>query len=154
VIGMIGVLVPAVVFRLAPFDQDTIKAVGSLVGRSVGSVDLEFYLDSSSPAASGVSSGVVALVPSNIFFALSTDDTMQVLVFAAIFGIAMAASERRTGRSFFGVLESLHDACLLIFQWLNLLVPVGFIALIAPQIARLGPKAYVMLAHFSYVFFG
>jgi len=154
VIGMIGVLVPAIVFHLAPFEPGTIKAVGALVGGSVGSVDLEFNLDSSGPAPADASNGLVPLVPSNIFSALSTDDTMRVLVFAAIFGIAMAVSERRTGRSFFGALESLHDACLLIFQWLNLLVPVGIIALIAPQIAPLGPQVYVMLAHFSYVFFG
>jgi Na+/H+-dicarboxylate symporter len=152
-IAMIGVLVPAIVFRLAPLDPGTIKAVGALVGGSVGNVDLEFNLDSSSAGLASATNALVALVPSNIFSALSTDDTMRVLIFAAIFGVAMASSERRTGRSFFGALESLHDACLLIFQWLNLLVPVGIVALIAPQIAPLGPKVYLVLAHFSYVFF-
>jgi Na+/H+-dicarboxylate symporter len=152
-VAMIGVLVPAMVFRFAPFDPGTIKAVGALVGGSLGSVDLELKLDGSNAASAGTSNGLAALVPSNIFSALSTDDTMRVLVFAAIFGVAMTTCERRTGRSFFGALQSLHDACLLIFQWLNLLVPVGIVALIAPQIAQLGPKVYVVLAHFSYMFF-
>jgi Na+/H+-dicarboxylate symporter len=153
VVAVIGVLVPAVVFHLSPFDPATIKTVGLLVGGAVGNVDLQFNLDSSSPAVTGATSALVALVPSNIFSALSADDTMRVLVFAAIFGIAMTTCERRSGRSFFGALESLHDSCLLIFQWLNLVVPIGLIALIAPQIAPLGPQVYVALAHFSYVFF-
>jgi Na+/H+-dicarboxylate symporter len=74
---------------------------------------------------------------------------MRVLVFAAIFGISMAVCERRSGRSLFGALQGLHDACLLIFQWLNYFVPIGIIALIAPQIAPLGPRVYVVLAHIS-----
>jgi proton glutamate symport protein len=153
IVGLIGVLVPVMVFRLAPFDPETIKTVGSLVGGTVGRVDLEFNLDSSSPVVASASNALVALVPSNIFSALSADDTMRVLVFAAIFGVAMTMCERRSGRSFFSALESLHDTCLLIFQWLNVFVPIGIIALIAPQIAPLGPKVYVALAHFSYVFF-
>jgi Na+/H+-dicarboxylate symporter len=155
VIGLTGVLVPAMIFHFAPFDAETTKTVGALVGGAVGQVDLEFNLDGSpSPASDVASNGLVALVPSNIFSALSADDTMRVLVFAAIFGVAMTSSERRTGRSFFVALESLHDTCLLIFQWLNLAVPIGVIALIAPQIAPLGPRVYVALAGFSYVFFG
>jgi proton glutamate symport protein len=156
VVAMIGVLVPAIVFHLAPFDPSTVAAMGSLVGGASGKVDLEFYLDHSSLSSLGApdDTGLMALVPSNIFSALSANDTMRVLVFAAIFGTSMAVCERRSGRSLFGALQSLHDACLLIFHWLNLFVPIGIIALIAPQIAPLGPKVYVVLAHFSYVFFG
>jgi Na+/H+-dicarboxylate symporter len=156
VVAAAGILVPSVVFHFAPFDQSTIEAMGSIVGGASGQADLEFSLDSDGAvflSAAG-QSGVLALVPSNIFSALSTDDTMRVLVFAAIFGASMAVCERRSGRSFFGSLRSLHDTCLLIFQWLNLLAPIGIIALIAPQIALIGPRVYLVLAHFSYVFFG
>jgi len=156
VVALIGVLAPAIVFRLAPFDHGTVEAMGSLVGGAAGKVDLEFTLDHSGvlSVAATADTGLLSLVPSNIFSALSTGDTMRVLVFAAIFGISMVVCERRSGRSLFDVLQSLHDACLLIFHWLNLFVPIGIIALIAPQIAPLGPRVYVVLAHFSYVFFG
>jgi proton glutamate symport protein len=155
VVAMIGVLVPVIVFHFVPFDGSTIAAMGALVGGTAGKVDLEFPIDQSgSSIGAAADSGLLALVPSNIFSALSTNDTMPVLVFAAIFGTSMVVCERRSGRSLFSALQSLHDACLLIFQWLNLLVPIGIIALIAPQIAPLGPRVYIVLAHFSYVFFG
>jgi proton glutamate symport protein len=156
IVATIGVLVPQIVFHFAPFDHRTIEAMGALVGGSSGKVDLEFALDPGSAPTVGATTetGLLALVPSNIFAALSANDTMRVLVFAAVFGTAMVVCERRSGRSLFGALESLHDACLLIFQWLNLFVPIGIIALIAPQIAPLGPRVYIVLAHFSYVFFG
>jgi proton glutamate symport protein len=156
VVAIAGILVSAIAFHFAPFEQSTIEAMGAIVGGSSGQADLEFSLDNDRAAFLGAAgqNGLLALVPSNIFSALSTDDTMRVLVFAAIFGASMAVCERRSGRSFFGSLQSLHDACLLIFQWLNLLAPIGIIALIAPQMVLLGPRVYLVLAHFSYVFFG
>jgi proton glutamate symport protein len=156
VVAALGVLVPAVIFHFAPFEHDTIEAMGAIVGGSAGQVDLDFSLDHGGAAASGTAapSAFLAFVPSNIFAALSADDTIRVLVFAAIFGVAMVICERRSGRSLFGALQSMHDACLLIFHWLNLFVPIGIIALIAPQIAPLGPRVYAVLAHFSYIFFG
>jgi proton glutamate symport protein len=156
IVAAVGALVPLIAFHFVPFDQATIEAMGSIVGGSSGQADLEFSLNNNALTLLGAAgqTGVLSLVPSNIFSALSADDTMRVLVFAAIFGTAMTICERRSGRSFFGALQSLHDTCLLIFQWLNLLAPIGIIALIAPQIEVLGPRVYVVLAHFSYIFFG
>jgi DAACS family dicarboxylate/amino acid:cation (Na+ or H+) symporter/proton glutamate symport protein len=88
---------------------------------------------------------VVDFFPSNIFAALSSNQITSVLVFIIIFGIGVAAVERRTGSSLFSELTHLHDVCLLIFEWLNLFVPFGIIALIAPQIARLGSGVLLFL---------
>jgi Na+/H+-dicarboxylate symporter len=77
-----------------------------------------------------------------------SNDVVSVLVFSGIFGISLAVSERRTGNSFFPELKHLHDACLLIFEWLNILVPVGIISLIAPQVAELGSDVFLILARF------
>jgi proton glutamate symport protein len=156
VVAGAAVLVPAVVFHFAPFDHSTIEAIGALISGATGKIDLRFALDQGSAPSTGAATdtGVLTFVPSNIFAALSANDTMRVLVFAAIFGTAMVVCERRSGRSLFGALRHLHDACLLIFQWLNLFAPIGIIALVAPHIASLGPRAYAVLAHFSFIFFG
>jgi Na+/H+-dicarboxylate symporter len=66
--------------------------------------------------------------------------------------MAMATTERRLGNSFFGGLRQLRDVFTVIFDWLNLLVPIGIVALIAPQVAAIGPNIYVVLARFMYVF--
>jgi proton glutamate symport protein len=155
IVSVVSVLVPAVVFYFAPFDHSTIEAIGGLISGATGKVDLKFTLDQiGTPAIDAATdAGALTLVPSNIFAALSANDTMRVLVFAAIFGTAMVVCERRSGQSLFGALRNLHDACLLIFQWLNLFAPIGIVALIAPHVASLGPRVYVVLAHFSLVFF-
>jgi Na+/H+-dicarboxylate symporter len=154
VVGLIGALIPVIAFHFAPFDPSSIAAIGALVGGVSGNVDLEFALDAgnAAPDALAGESGWVAMIPSNIFAALSSNDTLRVLVFGAIFGAVMVAHERRSGKSFFSGLQQLHDLCLLLFDWLNLLAPIGIIALIAPQIAAFGSDVFVVLARFSYAF--
>jgi proton glutamate symport protein len=97
---------------------------------------------------------LVALVPSNIFAALSANDSVKVLVFAAILGLAMATTERRSGNSFFEALSQLREVFTVIFDWLNLFVPIGIVALIAPEVAVIGSDIYAVLARFMYVFLG
>jgi Na+/H+-dicarboxylate symporter len=73
-------------------------------------------------------------------------------VFAAIFGIAMVLTERESGQSTFGALRHIQAVCTLIFDWFGLLVPIGIVALVAPQIALLGPDALTVLTLFAYAF--
>ena len=116
--------------------------MGVIVGGAVGKVDLVFSLDSGVAGKAVSGPDIFSVVPSNIFSALSSDDTIRVLVFAAIFGLALTLCERRTGRSIFPALQSLHDACLLLFQSLNVALPIGIIALLAPQSPRSGSTSY------------
>jgi Na+/H+-dicarboxylate symporter len=75
-----------------------------------------------------------------------------VLVFAAIFGIGMVLTERESGQSIFDALRHIQAVCVLIFDWFSLLVPIGIVALVAPQVARLGPDAFTALTLFAYPF--
>jgi proton glutamate symport protein len=153
-VALFGVFLAAGIFHLAPIDPETTAAIGALVGGASGQVDLEFVLDAShlAPPTGSAENGLVALVPSNIFAALNANDSVRVLVFAAVFGMAMVTSERRFGNTFFGALRQLRDVCAVIFDWLNLVVPIGIVALIAPQVSALGPNVYLILARFMYVF--
>jgi Na+/H+-dicarboxylate symporter len=121
----------------------------------VNRVDVEFALDLSRATTTADSGdiGMMALIPTNIFASLAGNDSMKVLVFAVIFGIGMVATERRSGNSVFSALRHIQDVCIQIFDWFNLLVPIGIVALIAPQVARIGPDVYAVLAAFAYAFF-
>ena len=154
VVALIGVLVPSLIFLISPVDERTISSIGALVGNSINRVDVEFALDISRAAASSehVETGVLALIPANIFASLAGNDSMKVLVFALIFGIGMVTTERRSGNSVFSALRHIQEVCIQIFDWFNLLVPIGIVALIAPQIARIGPDVYAVLAVFAYAF--
>ena len=77
---------------------------------------------------------------------------MRVLVFAAIFGVGMVLTERQSGHSIFDALRHIQAVCALIFDWFSLLVPIGIVALVAPQVARLGSDAFTALTLFAYPF--
>jgi Na+/H+-dicarboxylate symporter len=147
----IALLVAIVVFGFMPADPGTISRVGALFGASADRVDIELTLNPLL-AATQRETGFLAGLPTNIFSALASNDSMTVIVFAAIFGAAMVISERSSGTSIFGALKHIQTVCLLVFDWFNVLAPVGIIALIAPQVARIGPEIYSILAPFVYVF--
>ncbi len=66
----------------------------------------------------------------------------------------MVLTERQSGNSIFAALLHIQAVCALIFDWFNLLVPIGIVALIAPEVARLGPDAFTVLTLFAYPFLG
>src|SRR5262249_32805373 len=119
-------------------------------------VEVEFALDTTRAGSAPQvdQTGILAIVPTNIFAALAGNDSVRVLIFAALFGIGMVISERRSGNSVFGALRHIQQVCILIFDWFNVLVPIGIVALIAPQVALLGSDIFVVLALFSYAFLG
>ena len=54
---------------------------------------------------SGGETGIFSVIPTNIFAALSSNDSVRVLIFAVIFGIGMVMTERQSGHSIFGALR-------------------------------------------------
>ncbi len=154
VVALVAVLVPTLIFGAMPLDQATSSRIGALVGTSTDRVDIELALIPQLSNAIGATAetGLLSVVPTNVFSALSSNDSLRVIVFAAIFGIGMVMSERRSGTSIFGALKHIQHVCVLIFDWFNLLMPIGIVALIAPQVALLGSEIYTVLAPFAYAF--
>jgi Na+/H+-dicarboxylate symporter len=148
--------VPRAVFGVMPLDQSVSNRIGALFGASADRVDIELALNPGLPASARAQgeSGLLAIIPTNIFAALSSNDSLRVIIFAVIFGAGMVLSERRSGTSIFSGLKHIHTVCIMIFEWFNLFVPLGIIALVAPQIAHLGPAVYAVLAPFVYAFIG
>ena len=149
------IVVSTLVFNFFVIDEALLARIGGFVGASADRIDVEFALDPARAGSGAVSidSGLLAVVPTNIFASLANNDSTRVLVFAAIFGIAMVMTERQSGRSVFGALHYIQAVCVMIFDWFGVLVPIGIVALIAPQIALLGPEVYAVLAIFAYAFF-
>jgi Na+/H+-dicarboxylate symporter len=95
VVALIAVLVPTAMFNMMPLDQATSGRIGNLVGASATRVDIEFSLiaDFSTGARAAMDSGLLAVIPTNVFSALSSNDSLRVVVFAIIFGLGMVMSE-------------------------------------------------------------
>ena len=151
-VAAVSVIVPSLFFRYSSPDEQMIANIGALLGRSADSIDVEFAIDARHAAeiTGAEDFGIFALVPTNIFASLSSNDSLRVLVFAALFGIGMVLTERQSGHSIFDALRHIQAVCALIFDWFSLLVPIGIVALVAPQVARLGPDAFTALTLFAY----
>ena len=151
---LIAVLVSTVVFGFIPLDQAVTDRIGTLFAASADRVDIELALNPQLSALAGAKAetGLLAIMPTNVFAALTSNDSLRVIIFAVIFGAGMVMSERRSGTSIFSALEHIQSVCIMIFDWFNLLTPIGIVALIAPQIALIGPDIYAVLAPFAYAY--
>ena len=153
-VAAVSVTIPSVFFSYASPDDQMMNNIGALLGRSNDSIDVEFAIDARLAGKIPVDaeSGVLALIPTNIFASLSSNDSVRVLVFAALFGIGMVLTERQSGHSIFDALRHIQAVCVLIFDGFSLLAPVGIVALVAPQVALLGSDAFTALTLFAYPF--
>jgi proton glutamate symport protein len=154
VVAIVTVAVTGLTFHYMSVDDHMIAKIGALVGQSADGIDVEFAINPSRDLQSNSSgeTGIFSVIPTNIFAALSSNDSVRVLIFAVIFGIGMVMTERQSGHSIFGALRHVQAVCITIFDWFSLLVPIGIVALIAPQVALLGPDAFTVLALFGYAF--
>ena len=146
--------VSGLIFHYTSVDEQMIAKIGALVGQSADGIDVEFAINPGrDPQSIGSGeTGIFSVIPTNIFAALSSNDSVRVMIFAVIFGIGMVMTERQSGHSIFGALRHVQAVCITIFDWFSLLVPIGIVALIAPQVALLGPDAFTVLALFGYAF--
>ena len=153
-VGITTVVVTSAIFHFAAVDDRMIANIGALVGQSTDNIDVEFAIDPRRTPAnvSNIETGIFSVIPTNIFAALSANDSLRVLCFTLLFGLGMVVTERKSGHSIFGALQHVQAVCVTIFDWFGLLVPVGIVALIAPQVALLGPQAFSVLALFAYAF--
>ena len=153
-VAAVSAIIPSLFFGFSSPNEQMITNIGALLGRSADSIDVEFAIDARHAAEikGAADVGIFALIPTNIFASLSSNDSVRVLVFAAIFGIGMVLTERESGQSIFDALRHIQAVCVLIFDWFSLLVPIGIVALVAPQVARLGPDAFTALTLFAYPF--
>jgi proton glutamate symport protein len=153
-VAVVSVTIPSVFFSFASPDERMVANIGALVGRSADNIDVEFAIDvRHAPEIEGAADGgILAFIPTNIFASLSSNDSVRVLVFAALFGIGMVLTERQSGHSIFDALRHIQAVCVLIFDGFSLMAPIGIVALVAPQVARLGPEAFTALTFFAYPF--
>jgi hypothetical protein len=98
-VAAVSVIIPSLFFGYASPDEQMITNIGALLGRSAESVDVEFAIDARHGAeiTGAAEFAILSFVPTNIFASLSSNDSVRVLVFAAIFGIGMVLTERQSG---------------------------------------------------------
>ncbi len=89
-----------------------------------------------------------AILPQNPIKAAADGEMLPLVVFALIFGFAVARIERVQGPRLSGWFQALVDALLVMVEWVILVAPIGVFALALVLGARAGVAAAGALAHY------
>jgi Na+/H+-dicarboxylate symporter len=138
VVGLLTALAAAPGRNLS---ENTLLVMGRLAGAGAfdGSHDsIALFGRGAAAPSQGLGDLVRALVPSNIFASLTHGETLKVLAFSLLFGLAVGRAPDRIADALTHSLETVYRACLKLTQWFNLTLPVVLLAIIASQTARTG----------------
>ncbi|MBS4098548.1 MAG: cation:dicarboxylase symporter family transporter [Sulfuricella sp.] len=134
--------------NLAP---DTLVVFGKMVEKSSGTAtDYQLPLATPEQTAEGsmLRNIVHQIVPENVFASLVKGDSLKVLVFAILFGVAFGFAPKRIADSLTYTLESIYRACQTLIKWFNLFLPLVLVAMLASQIAETGLDPLVAMTKF------
>ena len=135
-------------------DPEVRLAFGRVVNEeATGSTDLEMTLhgDDTARIVQTPFEKLISVIPSNVFAALVSGDTLKVLVFALLFGFAVGHVPHAVSNPFAFSLETIYRACIVLTRWFNLLLPFATFAMIADQIATVGVQSLTLMLDFLVV---
>lgn len=117
------------------------------------STDVEMSLmpQAGEESAGSPFSRFLQIVPSNVFSALAEGNTVQVLLFCLLFGIALGRVPRPTSASLADGLDTIYRTCLTLTDWFLWLLPLATFVLIAEQTALIGIEPMRLMAGFLLV---
>lgn len=104
-----------------------------------------------SAAAPSPFANILDLVPSNVFSALSSGDTIKVLLFCLLFGLAVGHVPHAVSSSLADALDTVYRACIIMTHWFNVLLPFASFAMIADQTASIGIEPLRLMIDFLMV---
>ena len=149
--AVIGAAAAALTGPGRDLSTDTLVVFGKMVEKSSGTAtDYELPLAEQEKAVEGSSLQQVVrqIIPENIFASLAKGDSLKVLVFAILFGIAFGYAPSHIATSLSHTLESVYRACQALIKWFNVFLPVVLAAMLASQIADTGLDPLVAMTGF------
>lgn len=128
----------------AHLPDETLVKLGGIVGASTGGAlyeEMSLLGSGDDPPVarpSALATLGAHLMPENVFATLAGGDTLKVLLFAILFGLALTRVSPENAAVVSRAMEASFRACQTLTTWFNLALPVALTALIASQIARTG----------------
>ena len=125
---------------------------GVLVNNKDTGTELNITLHEPMPQAAAVSAGKMAekFIPENIFATLNNGESLKIVIFCLIFGVALGHLKTEGQRMLVEVLKSIQQASISIFKFLNYFLPVALLAMISAQVGKVGVG--IFLTMFDFVF--
>jgi Na+/H+-dicarboxylate symporter len=155
VVALLGALTLLVMKPGENLSTETMQTFGKIVGNDLNSSDTVMSLQGVDAPVKSVSftEVLVSLVPSNIFAALASGDTLKALVFALLFGFAVGQVPSRVSDGLTQSLETIYHSCQTLMRWLNYPLPAILFCMSAAQMAKTGIGPLQAMAQFVLAFF-
>jgi proton glutamate symport protein len=135
-------------------DPQTRIGLGTFIN-SQGAVSTDLQLSLAAPEAINQDAGplgiLLHLVPSNVFGALAKGETIQVLLFCLLFGLAVGQVPQKSATSLAQGLDAIYRACIILTNWFVWGLPIATFILIAEQTAQVGPEPLTLMGGFLVV---
>lgn len=149
--GAVGLVYMAVMAPGGGLSQDTIRSLGRMV--QVDSSVVETRISLLTPYSPQQDDGLIAklivrLIPSNVFNALSTGDTLKTLVFALFFGLSVALVHRGEGNSLIDTCQTVFQTCQTMMTWLLYPLPLASFSLAAEEVSSRGFEPFFLMLNF------
>jgi len=125
---------------------------GVLVNNKDTGTDLNITLHEPMPTAPPISAGKMAekFIPENIFNTLNNGESLKIVIFCLIFGVALGHLQTEGQRMLVEVLKSVQQASISIFKFLNYFLPFALLAMISSQVGKVGVGIFMTM--FDFVF--
>jgi len=125
---------------------------GVLVNNKDTGTELNITLHEPMPSSAPVNAGKMAekFIPENIFATLNNGESLKIVIFCLIFGVALGHLKTEGQRILVEMLKSIQQASISIFKFLNYFLPVALLAMISAQVGKVGVG--IFLTMFDFVF--
>ncbi len=155
VVAILGALTLLIMRPGENLSPQTMQTFGQIVGNDLNSSDTVMALKGVDAVQKtvGFSEVLLSLVPTNIFSALASGDTLKALVFALLFGLAVGHVPSRISDGLTHSLETIYHSCQTLVRWLNYPLPIVLFCMSAAQLGKTGMEPLQAMIQFVLAFF-
>lgn len=150
VAGTIGV--GSVLITSSEMTPEKKVQLGSLVNSKDSSSDINITLHEPMPSVPEVSAIQIAekFVPENIFKSLDMGESLKIVIFCLIFGVALGNIKSTGQEILVDVLQAIQQAATSVFKFLNYFLPLALFAMISAQVAKVGIGIFGTMIEFIF----
>ncbi len=148
-VSAIAVMIGLITNPGGDLNDSTLEALGIIIKEST--IDQEISLTGPIPEESQelpiLVQFLIDIIPSNIFEALSNEQTLKVLFFSIVLGFILGQIEEESS-VIFDVVDSIYNAFKNLINGLTILLPIGLCSLLADQVANVGVQVMLSMVNF------
>ena len=124
--------------------------LGAIVNDKESGSDLNITLKEPMPQVAHVDPMQMAqkFIPENIFNTLAAGESLKIVIFCLIFGVALGNIKSQGQEMLVDVLKSVQQASISIFKFLNYFLPFALLAMISSQVGKVGVGIFLTMVEF------